>query len=98
MTSDISATVFDFRSGAHNRTYGNRHWQLKPLYGEGQLEYIGVDVLRPLSNSKKHITFAIVVMYSNTKLTKTITTSMTNASTASFSSNKWRYTVRSLGY
>lgn len=78
MSGDNYATVKDCCFCVQNRTNVELQRQLKLLFPEGPLEYIGVDILRPLLKSKERNQFLFMRTVGYAKLKMAIQTSTIN--------------------
>lgn len=76
---DVYYTVRDCRSIVHNRLHGKWQRQLKQFFPEGLLEWIGMDMLRPVPKANQGRRFMAVMTDRYNRFTKVIPTAKTNA-------------------
>lgn len=74
MTSDVYATVQDWRSCSQDCLYGKKQSLLKLFFPDHHLEFVRMGILRSLSKTKQRNQLVVVVTDRRTKLTKAITT------------------------
>lgn len=83
MPNDVYDTARDCHSCAQNCTHRRRQLQIKLFFLKGLLEYIYMDIRRPLLKSRQGNQFVVMTTDGYTKLTNVIRTTKTRINNVS---------------